>query len=39
MGIVWIVDNMDSFFVMESGVGSLLNIFYPLTRWGIFDQI
>ena len=39
MGIVWIVDDMDSFFVRESGVGSLLNIFYSLTRWAIFDQI
>ena len=39
VGIVWIVDDMDSLFVRESSVGSLLNIFYPLTRWGIFDQI
>ena len=39
VGIVWTVDDMDSLFVRESGVGSLLNIFYPLTKWGIFDQI
>ena len=39
VGIVWIVDDMDSLFVRESNVGSLLNIFYPLTKWGIFDQI
>ena len=37
--IVWIVDDMDSLFVRKSSVGGLLNIFYPLTRWGIFDQI
>ena len=36
---MWIVDDMDSLFVRESSVGSLLNIFYPLTKWGIFDQI
>ena len=33
VGIVWIVDDMDSLFVRGSSVGSLLNIFYPLTRW------
>ena len=32
MGIVWIVDDIDSLFVRESSVGILLNIFYPLTR-------
>ena len=36
---VGIVNDMDSLFVRESSVGSLLNIFHPLTRWGIFDQI
>ena len=36
--IVWIVDDMDSLFVRESSVESLLNIVFPLTRWGIFDQ-
>ena len=39
VGIVWIADDMNSLFIRESSVGSLLNIFYPLTRWGIFDQI
>ena len=29
---VWIVDITDSLFVRESSVGSLWNIFYPLTR-------
>ena len=32
VGIVWIVDNVDSLFIRESSVGILLNIFYPLTR-------
>ena len=36
---VGIVDDMELLFVRESSVGSLLSIFYPLTRWGIFDQI
>ena len=39
VGIVWIVDDMDSLYVWESSLGSLLNIFYSLIRWGIFDQI
>ena len=39
VGIGWIVDDMDSLFLRESSVGSLLNTFYPLTRWGLFDQI
>ena len=42
VGIVWIVDDIDSLFVRESSVGSLLNIFYPLTRWEYlirFDQM
>ena len=39
VGIVWIVVDMDSLFIRESSVGSLLNICYPLTRWGIYDQI
>ena len=39
VGIGWIVDDMDSLSFTESSVGSLLNTCYPLTRWGIFDQI
>ena len=36
---VGIVVDVDSLLIRESSVGSLLNIFHPLTRWGIFDQI
>ena len=39
VGIVRTVDDMHMLFVRESTVGSLLNIFYPLTKLGIFDQI
>ena len=35
-----IVDDMDLVFISKCGVGSLtINFFYPLPRWGIFDQI
>ena len=36
---VGIVDDMDSLVISECSVGNLLIFFYPLTRWGIFDQI
>ena len=36
---VAIVVDVDLLFIRESNVESLLNIFYSLTRWGIFDQI
>ena len=39
VGIGWIVDHMDSLYFRESSVGSLFDTFYPLTRWGLFDQI